>query len=114
MGGKGRRRAKTMTLGSFEAFANECLGKADEPEITLGDTVDAAKALSSKIGDIKEGRLEVKPPLSLEDINSYEGRAQTIISVGEKASQALIETEAPHQAAAEDKSASGVGGLVKS
>jgi hypothetical protein len=111
-----RPRIEVMPLGEFVQFAEQSLAVADRADSSIEECVNAATELTTKINNIKEGKLEIRPPLALEDLRSYEAKSTTIITLGNKAASTLAETKSTERVISNDgkSSKSGTGGLGKS
>ena len=112
--GRREQKPEVITLGQFVDSANESLGHADDADASLEDTVSAAKALAKRINMVREGKLEVRPPIAIADLDTFDQRAATIISLGEKASLSLVEAEGANRGAEAEPAFTGTGDLPKS
>jgi hypothetical protein len=83
---------ETVQQYNFIKTASELLDEAEAPKTVLEASVENAKKVQSKLGDVAAGRLVVEPPLSHDQIVGLETRAGTIENIGQKALDTLAET----------------------
>lgn len=85
---------ETIPLAAFVLRTDERLAYADDANTPLITVVAGAKLVQQQVAQVKAGELAIIPPLEDDRLAMYDMRAQTIISVGERAIGALAEAEA--------------------
>lgn len=111
--GRKPKGPEVIASSDFIASAQEKLALADDATSSFNETITAARSLAGQIERIRKGKLEVRPPIALVDLDSFAQSAGTIIALGEKATQSLTQAAEVHQGAQSEAAFTGTGDLPK-
>jgi hypothetical protein len=78
-----------IELDSFIKTADANIGFALNPENDIVQGMEGVQEIVNKLDEVKSGALEIQPPLSEEQINSYREKTTTILGIGQRAVAAL-------------------------
>jgi hypothetical protein len=107
--GRKPKGPEVVAYGSFLSNARDTLAMANDAEVSFDETLSAARGLAEKIELIHAGKVEVRPPVAVADLDMFAEGAGTIIALGEKATASLTQLESSSRSAQTQGAYSGTG-----